>query len=105
MKQRRKTVIHLALATGALGLGSQFKPALAMAGPTMDEKDPKAIELGYRKDAATADKAKYPAWAAGQECRSCSNYGGNAGIAAGPCTRMPKPVLAAGWCSGYSKRS
>ena len=78
---------------------------LAMAGPVTDEKDPKAEALGYKRDAATVDAAKYPAYALGQNCATCSNFKGSPGIAAGPCPRMPKPVLAAGWCSGYAKKT
>jgi High potential iron-sulfur protein len=78
---------------------------VAMAGPVTDEKDPKAVALGYRDDATKIDAAKYPQYVAGQTCVSCVNFQGKPGIAAGPCTHMPKPVLAFGWCSAYAKKS
>lgn len=78
--------------------------AFAMAGPVTDEKDPKAAALGYRADASKVDTAKYPSYAAGQNCGSCSNFQGKPGISAGPCPQMPKPVMAVGWCSAYAKK-
>lgn len=103
MKTDRRTfVIHSTVGLVAL-LSTPI--ALAMAGPVTDEKDPKAEALGYKRDAATVDGAKYPAYAVGQHCGACSNFKGSPGIAAGPCPRMPKPVLTAGWCSGYTKKA
>lgn len=99
---RRIFAIHSTLGLATLLAASR---TFAMAGPVTDEKDPKAEALGYRADAQKVDAAKYPAYAAGQTCGSCSNFKGSPGIAAGPCPRMPKPVLAAGWCSAYAKKS
>jgi High potential iron-sulfur protein len=102
-----KTDRRIFVIRSTVGLAAMLSAplVLAMAGPVTDEKDPKAEALGYKRDAATVDTAKYPAYAAGQSCGSCSNFKGSPGIAAGPCPRMPKPVLAAGWCSGYAKKS
>jgi High potential iron-sulfur protein len=79
--------------------------AIAMAGPVTDEKDPKALALGYKADASKIDAAQHPKYAAGQSCGSCTSFQGKPGIAAGPCPQMPKPVLTAGWCSAYNKKS
>lgn len=99
---RRIFVIHTVVGmTGLVGAAS----ALAMAGPVTDEKDPKAEALGYRNDAGKVDVAKFPGYAVGQTCGGCSNFKGSPGIAAGPCPKMPKPVLASGWCSAYAKKS
>jgi High potential iron-sulfur protein len=99
---RRVFINHSAISLGALTSVSLVR---AMAGPVTDEKDPKAEALGYRNDAAKVDTAKFPAYAAGQTCGGCSSFKGSPGIAAGPCPRMPKPVLASGWCSAYAKKS
>jgi hypothetical protein len=99
---RRVFLIQSSLGLACLGASSL---AFAMAGPVTDEKDPKAVALGYRDDAGKVDTAKFPAYAAGQNCGGCSNFKGSPGIAAGPCPRMPKPVLASGWCSAYAKKS
>jgi hypothetical protein len=102
-----KTDRRIFLNQSAIGLTSLCASSLlfAMAGPVTDEKDPKAEALGYRADAAKVDTAKYPAYAAGQSCGGCASFKGSPGIAAGPCPRMPKPVLAGGWCSAYAKKS
>jgi hypothetical protein len=99
---RRIFFIQSVVGMSALSTGSL---AFAMAGPVTDEKDPKAEALGYRADAAKVDAAKFPTYAAGQVCGGCSSFKGSPGIAAGPCPRMPKPVLANGWCSAYAKKS
>jgi High potential iron-sulfur protein len=99
---RRTFVIHAAAGLTILAGASR---ASAMAGPVTDEKDPKAEALGYRADAAKVDSAKFPGYAAGQTCGGCASFKGSPGIAAGPCPRMPKPVLAGGWCSAYAKKS
>lgn len=79
---------------------------LARAGtPLVDPKDPQAVALGYTADAAKADKAKYPKFAAGQACGNCALYQGKAGDASGPCPLYAgKAVLAKAWCSAWVKR-
>jgi High potential iron-sulfur protein len=98
---RRLFVLDSALSLGPLCLGSQV---FAMAGPVTDEKDPKAVALGYRNDAAKVDTNQYPSYALGQSCGNCAQFKGSPGIAAGPCPQMPKPVLTSGWCSAYVKK-
>ncbi|MFM2399869.1 MAG: high-potential iron-sulfur domain protein [Pseudomonadota bacterium] len=82
-------------------------PAAATAtGPMVDEKDPQAMALGYKADAANVDKAKYPNFAATQNCANCTLYTGAAGSEAGGCALFPaKQVAAKGWCSGYTKKA
>jgi hypothetical protein len=79
--------------------------AFAMAGPVTDENDPKAVALGYKNDASKIDTTKFPKYAKGQYCGNCVNFQGKAGIPAGPCSQMPKPVLAGGWCSAHILKS
>lgn len=74
--------------------------------PMVSEQDPQAVALGYVSDAAKADKAKYPKYAAGQACGTCQLFQGKAGEAAGPCPLYPgKQVAAKGWCSAWSKKA
>ena len=81
------------------------RPALAAAAPQLDPKDPQAVALGYVADAAKADKAKYPKYAAGQACGNCQLFQGKAGDANGPCPLFGgKQVGAKAWCSAYVKK-
>jgi hypothetical protein len=66
----------------------------------VDEKDAQAAALGY-----VADAKKYPKFAAGQNCASCTLYQGKAGDKAGGCPLYAgKLVAAAGWCSAWAKK-
>ena len=72
----------------------------------LSESDPQAQALGYREDATKVDKAKYPKYAAGQECATCQLYQGKAGDAHGACAIFPgKSVAAKGWCSAWAKKA
>ena len=78
----------------------------ANAGTPVSESDPQAKSLGYVANASKADKAKFPKFAAGQNCGNCSLYQGKAGAPAGPCPIFAgKDVAAAGWCSAYVKKA
>jgi High potential iron-sulfur protein len=73
------------------------------AANTLSEADPKAQAVGYTEDASKVDKAKFPAYAAGQTCANCSLFQGKATDAYGGCTLFgDKQVAARGWCSSYS---
>ncbi len=79
--------------------------ARAQATPMVDPKDPQAQALGYVADATKADKAKFPKYAAGQNCAGCALYQGKAGAASGPCPLYAgKAVDAKGWCSAWVKK-
>ena len=99
----RRSFIQIIPLAGALALVS--RSALAEA-PKVDEKDPQAAALGYVADAAKADKAKFPKFAAGQACSGCQLYQGKAADAAGPCAIFAgKQVSAKGWCSAFVKKA
>jgi High potential iron-sulfur protein len=67
--------------------------------------EPQAVALGYVTDATKADKAKYPQYAAGQECANCMQYQGKSGDAQGGCTLFGgRNVAAKGWCSAWVKK-
>ena len=62
--------------------------------------------VGYKADATKVDKAKYPKYAAGQNCTNCALYQGKAGSASGGCGLFPgKQVSAKGWCSAWAKKA
>jgi len=92
------------LASG-LGLGTVLVlPRQAAAEtPHLDESDPAARAVSYVHDASKVDKARFPAYAQGQDCGSCSLYQGDAGAAWGGCVLFgDKQVAARGWCSAYT---
>jgi hypothetical protein len=101
MSNRREFAVQLCFGAGALLSASAFASA-----PMVDEKDPAAAGLGYKAEASTVDKAKFPKYAAGQNCGSCALYQGKAGDAAGGCPLFAgKQVSAKAWCSAYAKKA
>ncbi|MGD0492301.1 MAG: high-potential iron-sulfur protein [Steroidobacteraceae bacterium] len=79
--------------------------AVSAAAPMLSESDPTAAGLGYKSNASTVDKAKFPQYAAGQSCSTCALYQGAAGASSGPCPLFPgKTVASTGWCSSYTKK-
>jgi High potential iron-sulfur protein len=73
--------------------------------PMVSESDPIAAALGYKANALSVDKAKYPQYVAGASCSNCALYLGAAGAASGPCPLYAgKAVSAHGWCSSYAKK-
>ena len=100
----RRHFIKLVPAAGAVLFAG--RSAFAADAPMLDEKDPQAVALGYVADAAKANKAKYPTFAAGQNCSTCSLFQGKAGAASGPCPLFAgKQVAAKGWCSAFAKKA
>jgi hypothetical protein len=80
--------------------------SLADPAPMLSESDPTAAALGYKANALTVDKAKFPQYAAGQSCSTCALYQGAAGSSSGPCTIYAgKSVSSAGWCASYAKKA
>ena len=101
MSNRREFAVQLCFGAGALLSASAFA-----APPLVDEKDPAAAGLGYKADAAGVDKAKFPKFAAGQNCAGCALYQGKADSAAGGCSLFAgKQVAGKGWCSAYAKKA
>ena len=101
MSSRRHFISMVPAASAVLFAG---RSAFAADAPMVDEKDPQAAALGYGADATQVNKAKFPTYAAGQNCATCSLYQGQA--AAGPCPLYPaKQVAAKGWCSAYAKKA
>ena len=99
MHTRRRFIALLPLA----GLA---RAAEAAAVPAVDPRDPVAQAQGYVADAAHADKARFPKYAAGQTCANCALYQGAKDAASGPCSiYQNRLVAAAGWCNVWVKRA
>jgi hypothetical protein len=99
---RRAFIENGAILIAAAGAASV---AWADSVPALSESDPTAVALGYKANAATVDKAKFPQYAAGQSCSSCALYQGAAGVSSGPCPLFAgKAVSATGWCASYTKK-
>jgi hypothetical protein len=100
MKTSRRRFLILSVGSSLVLSGA----AVAAGAPDMlSEADPKAQAVGYRADAGKVDKAKYPAYVAGQTCASCSLFQGKATDTYGGCTLFGnKQVAARGWCASYS---
>lgn len=100
MKTSRRIFLMTLASTGAV-LGT-----VAHAQAKVDEKDPRAVALGYVSDSAKADAKKYPAHTAAQTCSNCALFQGKPSDAAGPCPLFaPNLVSAKGWCSAWAKKA
>lgn len=72
----------------------------------VSESDANAQALGYKTDATTVDKTKYPKYQISQTCSNCQFFQGKAGDTAGPCQIFGgKQVSAKAWCSAYLKKA
>ncbi len=101
MTNRREFIVQITLASGTLAASQSWAQ-----GAMVVETDAQAAALGYKADAAKADKAKFPKYAAGQQCNNCALYQGKAGVATGPCPLFAgKQVAEKGWCSAWAKKA
>ncbi|CAN7477806.1 high-potential iron-sulfur protein [Caballeronia sp. LjRoot29] len=92
--------------TAGLCAGLTCYRELLASQPHLTENDPAAQALGYKADAATVDRARFPKYQAGQNCATCQFFGGKPGDAFGGCPMFgTKDVAASGWCNAYSKRT
>jgi hypothetical protein len=97
---RRQFMIYTTAGLASLTLASQAQ-AQAMLG----EAEPTSVALGYKADAKTVDKAKFPKYAEGQLCSNCQLYASKSADA-GTCTIFPgKLVAGPGWCNAYIKKA
>jgi hypothetical protein len=72
----------------------------------LDEGDPAAVALGYKKDTTQVDAAKYPQHQTSQVCGGCRYYQGKSGSEFGPCTIFAGKgvVHTNGWCAAYAAK-
>ncbi|GAA0756783.1 high-potential iron-sulfur protein [Ideonella azotifigens] len=103
-----------ALARVPLGTLAAFTAAATLrAGPAaaqqlshLQEDDPTAVEIHYKRDASKVDRAKVPKYVPGQTCANCSLYAGAPGDTDGGCGLfIDKDVAAAGWCDAWDKKA
>ncbi|MFW8565362.1 high-potential iron-sulfur protein [Orrella sp. 11846] len=88
----------------AISVAALAGSKVAYAQPMVAETDPQAIALGYKTDATTVDKAKFPKYQAGQDCATCQLYTAKSDKD-GTCTIFPgKMVASTGWCNLWVKR-
>jgi hypothetical protein len=85
--------------------------ALPMAGLAaearqLDEADPTAAALGYKKDSAQVDAARYPQHQATQVCSGCRYFQAKVTAEWGPCAIFAGKgaVHSKGWCAAYAAR-
>ncbi|WP_213781103.1 high-potential iron-sulfur protein [Caballeronia sp. dw_276] len=103
MQSSRRTFL-----ISSIGMASALAVSrTAFADPVkLPETDPMAKSLGYKENAATVDKAKFPRYAAGQDCGNCSFYQAKATEPYAACPMFAgKQVASKGWCNAYNKRA
>lgn len=97
---RRQFIIYSAASLATLSVANQ-----AHAQAMVAETDPQAVGLGYKANATTVDKAKFPKYAAGNDCSNCQLYASKSADA-GTCGIFPgKQVAAKGWCNAWVKKA
>ena len=100
---RRTFLISVAATAAALTTTAH---AQTKAPPMLDVKDPQAVSLGYVVDATKTDTKKFPKYAAGQNCITCTLYQGKATDASAACAIFAgKQVAGKGWCSAWVKKA
>ena len=103
MKSNRRTFVIQSVVSAGMLASTRLAQA---ADPLVQESDPQAVALGYKSDAAKADKAKYPKYAAGQQCSTCALYQGKPTDVSGPCPLFAgKQVAGKAWCSAWAKKA
>ena len=89
--------------------GSSLATSRVMAqsgGVKLEETDPQALALGYKRDTTKVDAAKFPKHANTQTCGTCQLYQGKGKDPFGPCSLFAgKQVAAGGWCSAWVKKA
>ena len=105
MKSNRRIFVIQSI-VGAGVLASTRLVQAQAAAPLVQETEPQAVALGYKADATKADKAKYPKYAAGQNCANCALYQGKPTDPAAACPLFAgKQVGAKAWCSAWAKKA
>jgi hypothetical protein len=88
---------------GSLLLG---RAANAAASAHLDESDPTAAALGYRKDTTQVDAARYPQHKPTQICADCRYFQSKGDAEWAPCSIFAGKgaVHAKGWCAAFAAR-
>ena len=82
------------------------RSATAAESARLDESDPTAVALGYRKDTNQVDAGKYPQHKPTQICRDCRYFQAKGNSEWGPCSIFAGKgaVHAKGWCAAFAAR-
>jgi High potential iron-sulfur protein len=106
MTTRRTFIIHAVSTTAAATLGALTVNSAIAQTVAVLETDTQAVTLGYRLLATKVDKAKFPKYAAGQNCKSCQLYQAKPEDKTGACPLFAdKKVAASAWCSAWVKKA
>ena len=97
---RRQFIIYSATGLASLTMANQ-----ASAQAMVAETEPQAVGLGYKADATTVDKAKFPKYADGQNCANCQLYVSKSAEAGACAIFAGKLVGAKAWCNAYVKKA
>ncbi|MES2509795.1 MAG: high-potential iron-sulfur protein [Pseudomonadota bacterium] len=86
--------------TGTLAYAQGASPEL------VKDTDANAVALGYSSDGSKTDTKKYPQYAAGQSCSTCTLFTGTPKDASAVCPVFGgKAVSSRGWCSAWTKKA
>lgn len=106
---RRRFLKFVAAGAVALPVANALlrsRSAMAAEPGHLDEADPAAKALGYKKETTQVDAAKFPQHNSTQDCGGCRYFQGKAGSEWGPCTLFigKGSVHTKGWCAAYAAR-
>lgn len=105
---RRNFLAIAGRAVGVSAAGSLLlrRTANAAENAQLDESDPTAAALGYRKDTTQVDAAKYPQHKPTQICADCRYFQAKGNSEWGPCSIFAGKgaVHAKGWCAAFAAR-
>lgn len=103
---RRRFFGQVAIAGLGAAAGMSLAEVASAQAPELEESDPTGAALGYRKNTADVDAAKYPNHKADQNCANCNLIQGKDGDELRPCAIFPgKLVRADGWCAAWVKKA
>ena len=106
----RRDFLKLGAKAGGGALALSAIPIHLIADEEVAEDEPLAQAMGYVKDAADVDTAKFPKRSgeagATQFCNNCALYAGEAEAELAPCSIFQnRPVRGAGWCNAWVAKS
>ncbi|MDF3887797.1 high-potential iron-sulfur protein [Cupriavidus basilensis] len=105
MSNRRQFLKSIPVVAAATTLAVSTLARAQAGGSILDDKDPPAVDLGYKADTNKVDKTKYPKHEASQRCGNCYLYDGKAGAPKGDCPLFGGQVAANGWCIAWVKKA